>query len=264
MLDPAEREENLQKAIGLLERLVADHPTVPDYRHLLARCHREASFRWSDHRVTLSSETMDQAVKILRKLVDEHPDVPDYRYDLSQTYMIQGTLLPFSPEAADPNARQRCRTTLEKALAISEELVAEQPNVPDYAVSQVHIRLRLAGLLWQSDPAGAEAHLRKALDLQSVLVRRFPGTSPYCFWKGVIQDFLAGLLQEHGKLPEARAMREGSIASLKAAVERDPNAPIRGALAHNYMRLADLLRSMGEEKAAAEAVRQAEALRPGR
>jgi len=263
-INPGEREENLKKAIGLLKRLVADHPAVPDYRHLLALCYREASFQRSNRRANLTPETMNQATKILQKLVDEHPDVPDYRYDLSETYAMQAGPMPFSPEATDRKAQQSSRAMLEKALAISEELVAEHPNVPDYAVSQVHIRLRVAGILWKSDPAGAEAGLRKAFDLQSVLVRRFPRTSFYRFSMGIIQELLAGLLEERNKLPEARSMLEGSIASFNSAMERDPNAPLQGVLAHNYMRLADLLRRMGEEKASAEAARQAEGLRPRR
>jgi len=260
--DSDERDRNLQKAIALLEQLVASHPAVPDYRHLLARCYREASFHGFGHRESITSESMERATKILQALVAEYPDVPDYRYDLSETYAMQANLRPFSREATDPAAQKQARGMLEKALAISEELVAEHPNVPDYAASQVHIRLRLAGLLWLSDPTGAEAMLRKAFDLQSALVRRFPRTSFYSFSMAIIQDLLAGLLQQRGKLPEARSMLEGSIASLKAAIARDPNAPIRGVLAYNYMRLADLLRRMGDEQAAAEAARQAESLRP--
>lgn len=262
--DSDDRDRNLQKAITLLEQLVASHPAVPDYRHLLARCYREASFHGFGHRESVATESMERATKILQDLVAEYPDVPDYRYDLSETYAMQVNLRPFSPEATDPAAQKQSREMLEKALAISEELVAEHPNVPDYAASQVHIRLRLAGLLWLSDPTGAEAMLRKAFDLQSALVRRFPRTSFYSFSMAIIQDLLAGLLQQRGKLPEARSMLEGSIASLKAAIQRDPNAPIRGVLAYNYMRLADLLRRMGDDKAAAEATRQAESLRPSR
>jgi hypothetical protein len=59
-------------------------------------------------------------------------------------------------------------------------------------------------------------------------------------------------------------MLESSIASFKAAQQLDPNAPIHHALTHGYMRLADLARRMGDEKAAAEAARQVEALRPDR
>ena len=42
--DPFEREENeryLRRAIDLLERLVEEQPTIPDYQHLLACCYRD-------------------------------------------------------------------------------------------------------------------------------------------------------------------------------------------------------------------------------
>ena len=135
---------------------------------------------------TRLSQPDDKAIQIMQKLVEEYPDVPDYSYDLCETYAIEADRSqfssrqeiragggysrppdPFSSEAADSAARQRSREMLEKALAISEELVAKHPNIPDYAVSQVFIRLRLAGITQESDRAGAESNLRKALDLQS-------------------------------------------------------------------------------------------------
>jgi tetratricopeptide (TPR) repeat protein len=256
-----EKEHSLQEAIDLLERLVAEHPAVPDYRHLLALCYREVFPRWFGRGPDSSSDAANKATKMLQELVQEYPDVPDYRYDLCQTYTMLNARRAFSPGGADPSQRE----TLDKALAISEELVAEHPNVPDYAVSQVHIRLSLAAILGKSDPTDAEACLRKALALQSALVRRFPRTSSYKFSMAIICDSLAGFLQERGRLPEARAMLQASIAALKEFLKNDPRAgPFRGVLAHHYMILADLLRRMGEQEAAAEAVRQARDLHPGR
>jgi hypothetical protein len=40
--------------------------------------------------------------------------------------------------------------------------------------------------------------------------------------------------------------------------------PLRGVLARNYMILADLLRRTGDEAGAADALREAKLLRPGR
>jgi hypothetical protein len=48
-------------------------------------------------------------------------------------------------------------------------------------------------------------------------------------------------------------------------LQKDPKAwPIRGVLAGNYMYLANLLRRTGDDKAATEADRQAQGLRPAR
>ena len=258
---PDPGQESLQKAIAILERLVAEHPAVPDYRHLLALCYREVFPRPFTRDPDPSADAADKATKILQALVQEYPDVPDYRHDLCKTYLMLEFRRAFSPGVGGPSQRE----LLDKALAISEELVAEHPNVPDYAVSQIHSRLRLAAVLWMTDPPGAETHLRKALALQSSLVRRFPRNSSYKFGMTMIHDSLGWLLEQNERLPEARSMVEASIASLKELLENDPKAgPLRGLLAFHYMNLAKLLREMGEPQATADAERQAEALRPRR
>jgi tetratricopeptide (TPR) repeat protein len=262
---PQQSEDSLRKASDLLERLVAEHPGVPDYRHLLARCYREVSSHWFGRGAEFPPDAASRATTLLEKLVEEHPDVPDYRYELSETYAMLDARGPFAPKAIDRAAGQRSRQMLEKALAISEELVAEHPNIPDYAVSQVHLRLRLTGILQASDRSRAQDNLRKARDLQSTLVRRFPQNYSYKFWMAVIYESLAGLLNESGQLPEARSALQDSIALCQEVLQHDPQAGhIRFMLAHNYASLADLLRRMGEEQAAAEALRQAEQLRPGK
>jgi serine/threonine protein kinase/uncharacterized membrane protein len=260
--DPEEQQENLHKAIDLLERLVADHPQVPDYRHLLARCYREVRpARWDRdlHRPDpAAAEAVQKATQILQTLAREYPDVPDYRQDLCETYAMLDQQRMFAPQ----DAAQRSRAMMEKGLAISEELVAEHPNVPDYALTQVYIRLRLAGLLQQSDPAAAQTHLEKALELQTTLVRRFPQAASYNMWMAVVQESLGMLFQQRGQLAEARKLQQASIESVRKLLTGDSHAGmLRGLLAYKYTRLADLLRQMKDEPAATEALQQVEQLR---
>ena len=266
-LSPDEREDSLRKAIDILERLVAEHANVPDYCLLLARCYRDAPFKRFGRTGDAAPEATERAIEILQKLVQEYPEVADYSYDLSETYAMQAARsllfaegndsrgradtpvrpLPSSSEADDPAVGQRSRELLEKALAISEDLVAKHPNIPDYASSQVFIRLRLAGILRESDQAGSESNLRKALDVQSALVRRYPRTTSYKFGMSMIQESLSALLEEQDNLPEARTMLQASIASLAELSQADPKGPpLRGILARHYLSLADLLRRMGE------------------
>jgi serine/threonine protein kinase/tetratricopeptide (TPR) repeat protein len=262
LLDPQAQQQNLNKAIGLLERLVAEHPAVPDYRHLLALCYRELRPPRPEEDSTQVAEALNKATAILQKLADEHPDVPDYRQDLCETYAMLDVERSFSPGAADKEAARRSQTMIERGLAISEELVAEHPNVPDYAITQVYLRLRLAGLLAESDPAGAESSLRKAMELQSTLVRRFPTTRSYSFWMAVVQEWLGQLLQNRGRLAESRDMQLASLAALEKAIQGDSHADrARWLLAYKYSCLADLLRQMKDESGAADAQHQAEALR---
>jgi len=244
---------------------VAEHPAAPDYRHLLARCYREVPPQRFGGGPSWAPDAAGKAAEILEKLVKEHPDVPDYRFDLSETYAWSDLRWPFPAQATDQTGRQRSQQTLEKALAISSELVAEHPNIPDYAVSQVSIRLRLAGILWTADPAAAEAHLRKALEVQSSLAKRFPKNSFYRLGTAINHESLAGLLWDRVRLPEARAARQDAIASFRDILQKEPKAGfVRGVLAQNYASLADLLRDLGDDKAAAEADGQARDLRPGR
>ena len=308
LMASAQREEYLQKAIALLERLVAENLAVPDYRLLLARCYCEAP-RGPGRGPDPAAETVTKATQILQKLVEEYPDVPDYRYALSETYAMQdwrglpgrGMDVRASPgrkpdgqtnERRKPELHQagergpdrrrfeshgfeegeadrragdeRSRAILKKALSVSEELVAKHPNIPEYAASQVFIRLRLAELDGDDDAQAAEANLRKALDLQLSLVRRYPQMSAYKFTLALIHESLADLLQEHERLPEAQSLLEDSVATLQEVLQGESTAsPIQNVLAHHYRRLAEVLRQMGEEDGAQQALDKAQALRPG-
>ncbi len=262
--DGKENDDYRQKAIGLLERLIADYPTVPDYRHLLARCYREMS-QGPDFGPKSESHSWHEAARILEKLVDEHPDVADYRYDLSETYAMLGDQRSHEPGAPDKNAALRSSAMLERALIIAEQLVAEHPNIPDYAVSLVNTRLRLHHHLRVSDPTRAEANLREALELQSTLARRFPDNTSCKFWMAAIQESLGALFQEQGRLHEARSVLQDCVASYQEVLQRDvTSGRVRDVLAKNYMNLADVLRRMGQEQEAREAQRWAEDLRPER
>ncbi|MGA2258213.1 MAG: serine/threonine-protein kinase, partial [Thermoguttaceae bacterium] len=260
-----ESEQYRNEAVKLLERLVADHPEVPGYRHLLARCYRETPPMWAGRGANSESDSLDKAAQILEKLAEKYPDVADYRYDLSETYALLGDRGSPGQESPDGDTAKHSLATLEKALTLSEQLVAEHPNIPDYAVSSVFIRLRLSGSLWASDPTRTEENLRKALDVQSTLVRRFPENSSNKFWKAVIQESLGRLFQKHDRLPEARIALQDCIVSFNEVLQHDAKEwRVRGILSMNYINLADVLRHLGEDKAAEEAMGQAQNLRQKR
>lgn len=259
-LSPEETEKNLEKAIEILERLIAAHPTTPDYRQLLARCYRELVAPQPDQPMQ-SVEAVHKAIAILRRLVQECPDVPDYRYDLSECYAWLGAGPPSFLQSSRQAEVKPSREMIDKALAISDELVAEHPNIPEYAASQVNTRVRLADILWEIDPVQAEASLRKALEMQSSLARRYSRNFTCQCGVVIIRESLAALLQQHNRLAEARAMLQESIVSLNNLMKTDPTElVIRFVLYHHYTNLADVLHGIGDEQAAAEATRQADEL----
>jgi hypothetical protein len=152
-----------------------------------------------------------------------------------------------------------------KALAISQELVAEHPHVPDYAASQARIHLQIARhLRHNGDAATAEENYRKAFDLQASLARRYPQAPQYKFFDAIVHESLAGFLCERGKLAESRTLIESSIGTLEGLVE-EAQTPrhVRELLAKNYMQLADILNRMDEKQSVEEIRARADELRRG-
>ena len=253
------RKEHLNKAVSILEDLVGQYPDVPVYRHLLACCYREMPPDRPGRGRAPDSESLDKATEILEQLVDDFPEVADYRYDLSKSYAMVQVYGPFRDRRAVEAAEPRVR----KALGLSEALLAEHPNVPDFAASNVHILLKLAEVLRATGKSDdAEAALRKAFTVQSSLAKRFPEASSYRVWNAIVQEILAGLLAERGKLEEARSLLEASIGTLEGLLSPGPGPRhVRGLIVMNQLRLADVLDRMDQKQAAESARRRAEELR---
>jgi len=263
-----ESENYRLAAVKLLEQLVAGHPEVPDYRHLLARCYREMPPVWAGRDAKSESDSLDKATQILENLAKKYPDVADYRYDLSETYAMCGDRATLRPESHEVDAGKQSLEMFEKALGLSEQLVAEHPNIPEYAVSSVNIRLRLSDSLWTIKPALAEDNLRKAFDVQSSLVRRFPNNTSYKFYLAAIQEAQGRLfLEDKNRFPEARIKLQDCIDSFKHVLaqhvsEKNDTRIDRFILAKNCELLAGVLRNLGEKKKAEEAIRESESFRP--
>lgn len=290
------REECLRRAVAVLDGLLEENPRAPDSRQLLARAYRELAFgpafarggpRDAAEEPALSrvlprgSEAREKAAEILRALVADFPDVPDYRYDLSELYADAGGPPPRDPAAFEEWA-EGAIASLKKALEISETLVAEHPQVPEYGALEVRCRSQLAGFLqdaaFRSEARGsprperleeAEAHLRKALALQSSLARKYPEVSAYELARCGLAGFLAKSLEKRGRAEEASAVFRDSVSALERLLEKSHEDPSRwGArfLLGDHLRgLETALRALGDEAGAAEARRKAEAFgfRPG-
>ena len=248
-------ESNLQKAVVLLEQLVAQYPFIPDYRHLLARCYRDLESDGAAQKDGLTIGT-SRTTKLLEDLVAEFPDAPDYRSDLSKTYAMLDTHGQALTDEQLPAAEKRVR----KALQISEALVAEHPKVSDYVTVQVQICRKLGGILQRDHRLDeAEQILRKAVALQASLVTRFPEATYYQVGLAMAQQPLARLLHDQGKHDEALSILDDSIASLNELLETDSELwYARGPLMRGYESMADVLHRKGEDILAAEAWGQAE------
>jgi len=136
-----EEKEHLAKAIALLDELVEQFPSSPDYKHLLGLCHLEGPPGAGRGRKS-RAEALDRAVTILEGLVKTHPDVPDYQYDLGEAYMK--FQIPRPPVRFE--ALRIAETRLRKALSFANALVTRHPFIFRYLVFQARIHHRLGDL----------------------------------------------------------------------------------------------------------------------
>jgi tetratricopeptide (TPR) repeat protein len=248
--------QHLDKASQILERLVSDSPSVPDYRHLLARCYSSLSpVLWrTDPQRAAKADT--KATEIFEKLVRDFPNVPDYRHELSETYARQGMVSRFRRAESNPEAEQRLRD----ALDIAEQLVAEHPNVPDYAASLARIRFAVGEQRARNDDVeGAQEAMQQATETQLALVERHPKTLSYIVRLALMQTRRARFLRDHDQLDAARAALDSSIASLNqiAKSSATQQGPVGALSAMSYGMLADVLKRQGKEQLADKAAQQA-------
>ncbi len=249
------QDECMDKAVDLLNRLVEEYPSKPDYRHMLALCHRDLSTELERRDPVAAKRELDQATELLERLVEECPRVQDYCYDLSETYAAVDPRHPPSSKRDDAETAERLR----KALRLSERLVAENPYIPQYMASQGHIHHTLSAVLsrmreWDK----AEQSHRKAIEVQSSLVEQFPEVPSYRLWLGQFRNSFAMLLLQRNRLQEASSFLEDTASMLTRLLERNADMwYVHGLLDQTYMTLASARRRDGKQDLAADAERRA-------
>jgi hypothetical protein len=76
----SESQKDFRAAQAIWEKLAADFPTVPKYRHRLAKCHNNLSILLTEMgKPSEADEHSRKALVIQDKLVAEFPEVPEYR-----------------------------------------------------------------------------------------------------------------------------------------------------------------------------------------
>jgi tetratricopeptide (TPR) repeat protein len=248
-----------QQAVRLLQELVKEYRSVPEYRHLLACCYRDAPPDPARVGSKAFEVNLNQAIEILRQLVKDFPRVPDYRYDLCETL----ARTPPPGKFRDLELISANRQRLEEALALSGALVKEYPNVPQYTASHAQIHERLSFTYFQANQLDqAVQELRKAVDLQAGLVKQHPEAIAYTFSLAVLEACLARLQGERGEDRAARALYETSSRRLDSLLTKDPRLGfVQSFLARNYRELGLSLKRSGETQLAQEALRKAETYR---
>ena len=262
-------ERHLKLAIEILENLVGQVPVAPRVRHLLARCYREESGDRFSERVSSEHGPSQKAIQLLEGLVDEFPEVPEYRFALAESYSGFTTHGPSLDYDDFPRAEQ----VLLKSLQHAKVLVADHPNVLAYTVSLVHIHHKLAFVverqgegapreIHREKMAKAERNYRAAIDLQAMLIRRFPESWMYQVWLCRFQNALAGLLNREDRLEESLALVENAVSRLAETLQQNSeNRYLQRSASSLHRSLAETFEQLGELELAVQAALDAEEYR---
>jgi tetratricopeptide (TPR) repeat protein len=165
--------EYRKSAIRILDELIRECPDAPDYRFLLALCHRPSGLAPPAARSPGIAQGRERAIQILKQLKAEYPGVADYRYELTATYAwIHVGLFPWQGRSVVPSEAEG---SLLSALEESQWLVTHNPTIPHYACAQPLILAKLGTLCWRTGRlAQAEDYFRQALEAQGAVVAGFP------------------------------------------------------------------------------------------
>jgi len=251
----SERQDNLTKAVTLLNDLSAAPPENPECQHLLALCYLEGATVADDP----DSETQggdERAIAILQKLVEAFPSVPDYAFDLSEAYAQRPIPEPpIPPEVADTVEQH-----YKKALALLDKLVFDHPDVPDFRAAEARIHHKLGSFYGQLEHwEDAEQGFREAIAIQSPLVQALPDAPYYGLWMATFHIALADALTRLNRPGEARTELDGTISALLVERNRRPELDaLHEMLALAYSQLAAALRQTGENGPADAAARKVE------
>jgi len=165
--------EYRRAAIRLLEELTDDQPTNPDYRFLLALCHRLSSVGPPTASSPARTLGRQRAMQVLEELKAGYPDVADYRYELAVTSASgSGGLIPGEDGA-------EISVTAEPGLARAMDelnwLVTHRPAIPEYARCRALTLAKLAMLSWRTGRlAEAEDLFQQAFQAQCAVIADFP------------------------------------------------------------------------------------------
>jgi serine/threonine protein kinase len=219
-LQPA--EDPLRQAIALLQRLVNDYPSVPEYRSDLADAHERLARLFNESGLHRPQDSLKNALAALvlgRKLAADFPNRAEFRKALA-THLTSVAGL-YSQEVQD--ARKSEEHYLE-SLDVSQELLKESPGDLDVAGRNAWAHLWLGVLYLETDRfREAELELRRGLALRQRLLESRPNSLELLPIQAYNKAYLASLLTRSGRPCEAEALLREAIAVRERMIADYPN-----------------------------------------
>jgi tetratricopeptide (TPR) repeat protein len=159
-----------EKALALVEDLVARHPESPHFRNALAiNCNNLGNARMGVDDLAGAAAMFRRGIALREALVREQPDAPAHRIGLAHIYMNLGNIEQLSGRHAEALDAYR------RAIALSEPLIAAQPKVFELREGLAGTKKNLGALLMaMGRPEEALAAFRESIALREALVEEVP------------------------------------------------------------------------------------------
>jgi tetratricopeptide (TPR) repeat protein len=176
-----------------------------------------------------------------REFLQENNDDPEARQETARTYAQLGSIhqLLGEPKEAEKLLRQ--------GLELSEGLVKEFPDQPEYRVDLAHRYQDLGSLLGDTKPQDAEEAYRRGLALLKEVVAHSPGVPDYRDSLASTQNSLGAQLSRANRPLEAEAAYREAIDIWQELATADPDAPkYQSNLGGTYSNLGMILMHRGQ------------------
>jgi tetratricopeptide (TPR) repeat protein len=237
-----------KEAIDLQTKLVADFPDDPRFRFDLSKTYTVLAHAFAMNREFSSAlEAYEKAIALAEEVVQARPEVAEYQEALAFNRAFLGYFYSFqNPGLAEKNSRM--------ALEISERLVHDYPDVPDYQCLAALCHGNLASQQVQTQRTSeAQDGIRKGLALLQPSGREPPRKSRYYSWALGTLKFNEGSLDLRARrYPSAEANLKEGIGALDRMVQRTRAFPFRLQLSGAYAMLGQMYDENGRQAQAEE------------
>jgi serine/threonine protein kinase len=245
------------KAVTLLERLVADHPEVIEYRENLIGSYFPLAY------IKIRTGQLDESERLYRKALTMNQELATqfpggkYKHQLSVNYLNLGGVL------IHRGNRREGEGALQQASELQEQLARDFPEVAEHHVSLGATLNNLAALARERDDwAGARRLQERAIAEQEAALRINPRqTQAMNFLRDHYNTLAVEILGPMRKYDEALKVVRKGVDLAKRMIADYPDVPEhRLDLMQSYKDLGRLLKDVGNLSKAEEALREAGAI----
>ena len=252
----SEAKAACHRAIEIFEKLMAEEPSVREYRRELANSEVTlARLVWATGPQAEAESLVRRAIALLESVSTDASWEPQYLHEQARNYnnlarMLRGT---------NP---QECEQAIRRAIFLSEKLAAGSPSVPESlrSLALAHTNLGLV-LCDMGRQAEAEPAYRRAIAVSEKLAAEAPTPPENRVILALSLDNLGQFLADMDRSSEAEAMYRRAIELEEKVAAESPSVPrYRERLAMTCGNLGNLLSNGNRRKEAEPLLRRSASL----